>query len=363
MSITTSYVYTDNGVDSTGTNAASGGNFTFYGNTGGTLRGWFITFPTAIPNVTEVDFSTLGTSASDSIGNSTSFGGTMRFQAYTTTDGGVTTDTTTETLFIGSSGGVLITTIPVITLDNATLTGVAILGKSGSGGANFNFNGVLTEGVNTYDITTSPSLTATMYTHLADLTWTSVVGATNYTITQIEDGGVEEIIVSETTELSHTALDLNPGSSYEFTSYSDLDLLTPVGSVTESAPVVNTANVTAITTRLSNDFTTLSLSSYDELEAELRNFLTTGDEVVLSSGDAVYVNDSETLTQIQGKDILTPFESTAGSGQTATITTLGGDSSVLTYDESLNEITSDATAYSVGSYFIVGSYKVRIEEI
>ena len=68
-SITTPYIYTENGVDSSGTTAADGGNFTFYGNAGGAQRGWFITFPTPIPNVTEVDFSTLSGTANNTTTN------------------------------------------------------------------------------------------------------------------------------------------------------------------------------------------------------------------------------------------------------------------------------------------------------
>ena len=205
------------------------------------------------------------------------------------------------------------------------------------------------------------SIEATMFTHLADLTWTSIGGATSYTITQTEDAGSEETIVSETTDLSFTSLNLNPGSSYVFNLYTDLDLVTPATSITESALVVDTTNVTALAVRLSNDFSILSESSYDEVDSQLRNFLMTGDEVTLSSGNAIFVEDSDTITH-SDTDILTPFESTAGSGQTITVT-VGGESAILTYDESLNEVTYDGTAYGIGESFAVGTSKVTISEI
>ena len=205
------------------------------------------------------------------------------------------------------------------------------------------------------------SIEATMFTHLADLTWTSIGGATSYTITQTEDAGSEETIVSETTDLSFTSLNLNPGSSYVFNLYTDLDLVTPATSITESALAVDTTNVTALAVRLSNDFSILSESSYDEVDSQLRNFLMTGDEVTLSSGNAIFVEDSDTIVH-SDTDILTPFESTAGSGQTITVT-VGGESAVLTYNESLNEVTYDGTAYGIGESFAVGTSKVTISEI
>ncbi len=353
MSTVTEYVFTDNGVDSLGRDSSTG-NFRFYGNTTGTLRGWFITFPSPIENVTQVDFSALGNDPTDSVSTNLQTG-TFRMRAITQESGNVTV-----TQSITGSGSVLVSALPVITLSNETLTGVAVIGPS-SGGANFNM-GFIDEGVHTYEITTSVGIEAEMFTHLADLTWTAIGGATNYTVTQAEDGGSEETIVSETTDLSYTTLDLNPGSSYEFSLYSDLDLVTAATSVTESALVVSTANITSLTTRLLNDFTSLSSSSYDELEAELRNFLTTGDEVVLSSGNAIFVENSDAIT-FSGTDILTPFESTV-SGVTQSITlTVGGESVVLAYDESLNQITYDGTAYSVGDSFVVGTYRVAISEI
>ena len=352
-SITTPYVYTENGVDSAGDTAAEGGNFTFYGNAGGAQRGWFITFPTPIPNVTEVDFSTLSGTANNT---TSSFSGTMRLRATTVESGDVTITTSN----IPANGSINISTFPAITLSSETLTGVSILGRAQSNGANFSTPSI-TEGVDTYNITTTITLEATMFTHLADLTWSSIGGATSYTVTQTEDAGSEETIVSETTDLSFTSLNLNPGSSYVFNLYTDLDLVTPATSITESALVVDTANVTALAVRLSNDFSILSESSYDEVDSQLRNFLMTGDEVILSSGNAVFVEDSDTIVH-SDTDILTPFESTAGSGQTITVT-VGGESAVLTYNESLNEVTYDGTAYGIGESFAVGTSKVTISEI
>jgi len=43
--------------------------------------------------------------------------------------------------------------------------------------------------------------------------------------------------------------------------------------------------------------------------------------------------------------------------------TVGGESAIMTYDETLNEITYDGTAYGIGESFTVGTSKVTISEI
>ena len=152
-SITTPYIYTENGVDSAGDTAAEGGNFGFYGNAGGAQRGWFITFPTPISNVTEVDFSTLDGTANNTTSN---FSGTLRLRATTVESGDVTITTSN----IAASSSISISTFPTITLSNETLTGVSIIGRAQSNGANFSLPSIV-EGVDTYNITcllyTSPS--------------------------------------------------------------------------------------------------------------------------------------------------------------------------------------------------------------
>lgn len=205
-----------------------------------------------------------------------------------------------------------------------------------------------------------PSISATMYTHIADISWNTLSGATNYTVTQTENSGTEETIVSESTELSFTNNDINPGSSYEFKLYSNLDLVTPAVTVTESSPAISNSSVSDLAIRLENDFTQISSSSFNAIDGVLVDVLSTGDDVTLSTGDAIFVENSDTIQVVDGKDVLTPFDSGAGAGQGCTVTTQEGGSGVLTYDEVNNEITKDSTSYSVGDFFILGEYKVKI---
>ena len=206
-----------------------------------------------------------------------------------------------------------------------------------------------------------PSISATMYTHLADISWNPLSGATNYTVTQTENSGTEDTIVSETTGLSFTSKEINPGSSYEFKLYSDLDAVTAAVTTTESAPAISNSTVSALAVRVENDFTEISRTAFDEIDLTLVDVLSTGDEVTIHSGDAVFIEDSGTL-EATGKNVLTPFLQDGGTGQQITITSSTGDSDVLTYDETNNQITKDSTTYSVGDYFLLGGYKARITE-
>ena len=209
---------------------------------------------------------------------------------------------------------------------------------------------------------TSP-FAATMYTHLADITWPDVSGATTYTITQTENAVDPIILVSETSDLTITSYNLNPGSSYEYNLYTDLDLVTPQDTVTESTLAVDTSSVTDLMVRLGNDLTLIDESSVDEVELELRNVLNTGEIVSLNTGNAVFVQQSDTIQVVTGRDVLTPFESSLTSGSII-VTTEEGDSSTITYDESLNQVTFDgSTALDVGKYTIIGKYKVSVTEI
>lgn len=206
-------------------------------------------------------------------------------------------------------------------------------------------------------------LSATMYTHVADITWSAVSGATTYTVTQTEDAGDPVIIASDISDLTISSYNLNPGSSYEYNLYTDLDLVTPESTTTETALAVDTTSVTDLMVRLGNDLTVIDESSVDAIETELRNVLSTGDEVILTSGSSLFVQDADTIEVVKGKDVLTPFVTSVAS-QAITVTTAEGGSSAITYDESLNQVTFDGTTtLDVGQYAVVGKYKVKVTEV
>ena len=65
---------------------------------------------------------------------------------------------------------------------------------------------------------TSTSFTATPYTHLVDLTWDAIPGATEYTIRQVKDGSDEKDVVK--TLLLTGSVNLDNSSTYVFNLYS-----------------------------------------------------------------------------------------------------------------------------------------------
>ena len=252
------------------------------------------------------------------------------------------------------------------------------IGIDPTGGSTIQYNGYMTD-YRIYDdaldatavgtlFSTGPSigftLSATMYTHLADLTWGTVSGATNYTITQTEDAGPETTIVSETVD-SVVTYETLPGSAYIYNIYSDLDLVTPAATISETADLVTTVTVQELLTRISNDLTTLTETALVEIDGELRNALTTGDVVLTDEGNATFVSDADTLTLPPGyiEKVLVPFDTSSGASQTVTITLPDASSEVFTYDDGADEVISGAVNYAVGEYFKSGTYKVTVTEL
>ena len=206
------------------------------------------------------------------------------------------------------------------------------------------------------------TLEATVFTHLADVVWSNIPDATNYTLTQEESGSGSEVAVLEnSTDLSITIYTLVPNTSYDFRLYTDLDMTTPSLTLTEVTPVVDTTSVSSLATRLSNDFTTLVNFNEGEIQSFLSGIFNTGDIVTFVSGKYVFAGESEILNFILENDItgiLTPFENSAGSGQTFTL-----DSDSVNYDESSNEITINGSTIASGGTIVVNGYKVTMKDL
>lgn len=340
MSITTTYNYLDNGSQ---LHSSYTGN-TFYGWDG---YGWEITFPTAIPNVIEIDFNIAGV-----ISNTTSqFTGQLRIRVYDESDsliGSVNSST------VPKNGSISASSLSSITLTGETVSYIQILGPSNTG-PNLN---VLSAGSSTYNITTEVVATfvATTYTHLADLTWPEISGATEYTIGQIQDGGDEEDVII-TTELLAT-VSIENASNYVFNLYSDLDLTTAHSTVAVTPVAISTTNIGNLLARISNDLSVLEESAILEIEDLIQDSLSTGDSVVLPSGDSsIFVENSD--THVLGSDelrILTPFT----PGVAGNITVTLPDSSIATYTHS---VTNEVDGNSVGDFFVSGGYMAQLKEI
>ena len=206
-----------------------------------------------------------------------------------------------------------------------------------------------------------------MYTHLADLEWGGVVdGASTYTVTQTEDAGPETIILDAVTDsFIVITSDTLPGSSYVYSIYSDLDLVTPILTINETADLVTSITVQLLMTRISNDITVLTQTAISEISSLLREILTTGDVLSTNIGTVTFVENAAVfpLPDSSFERILTPFETGSGTGQTITITMPDASTEILTYDHGNDEVISSSTNYSIGKYFKSGEYKITVVEL
>ena len=209
-----------------------------------------------------------------------------------------------------------------------------------------------------------PSISATLYSHIGSLTWTTAQGASTHTVSQVKDGASEEIIISDTPGLSFTPTGITPGSSYVFNLYTDLDLVTPIATVSTSAPIVSASSVSGMAAHLGNDFRSLSEEVFDSIEPLLRSVFSTGDKVTLSNGENVFIRDSETIEISPGNSFLTPFETTASSGQKVTLINADGSgTNVVEYDENTDQVLVGSTYYPANGSFVVGSYRIVVKKV
>lgn len=106
---------------------------------------------------------------------------------------------------------------------------------------------------------------------------------------------------------------ITPDSSYVFSLYTDLNLISPIKSSIFFTPSVDTVSVTSLVSRLSNDLTSLSETALDEIQSSLRDVFTTGDLVTLPTGQYVFVEDAGTVENVPGYDMLTSFDASSAS--------------------------------------------------
>lgn len=206
------------------------------------------------------------------------------------------------------------------------------------------------------------SITATTYTHICDLSWDAVSGATSYMLTQTPDGESETTILDSSSDLSYNALDLNSNTSYTFNLYTDLDTETPVYSITETTPSISSISVLNLLTRITNDITSLSDTAVSEIEETLSSVLSTDDVLTTSLGDLLFISNSGSFVSSgESENILTPFQTSLGSGQSINIT-LDSINYTVNYDDVNNQITLNGSKYNVGDDLVIGNYRINIRD-
>lgn len=209
-----------------------------------------------------------------------------------------------------------------------------------------------------------PSLEVIAYTHIVDLTWPIIDGASSYTINYIKDSGVETLF-GNTSETSFTSFYLTQNSVYEFLVYSNLDVINHYYTKTVTIPIVNSTNVGLLLTRINNDLTILNDVAQDEIEPFLGVVLSNGESIITKLGKGYIVINNGTLNipDTIKTNILTSFDSGSGPGQSFSILLTDLTTTVVSYDETVNEITIEGSTYSTGDVFILDGKKVTVVEI
>lgn len=209
-----------------------------------------------------------------------------------------------------------------------------------------------------------PEIVITAYTHLMDIEWLEVTGASTYHLSSSRDSNPEEGLTM-TTGLSYVATNLVPGSSYEFRMYTDLDLISAVYTETSVTPTVDSTSVDNLMMRLGNDLTLLTVNAVEQVDSFLGTVLTTGDPVNTIVGITTFVKNAETVTlpHTPKEIVFTPFDQTSGSGQVVSIVLPDFSTAVISYDDNRNEVVYGDSNYAIGTSFISGGLKVTPKNI
>lgn len=210
------------------------------------------------------------------------------------------------------------------------------------------------------------ALSATMYTYVADLTWSIVPGASSYTLNM--NGNT---IVDGSSETAHTEYNLDDGTVYLFELYTDLDTVTPVLSNSFSTPTLDNTETGNLLTFISNDLTLISPPNISELETFIHGNLVNGDSVkgrleynstIIPEETMVYIQDSGTVLFSESRtSILTPFVSGDGVKQ-FDVTNSDTLTDTISYD-GIDTITIGGGTYQPGDRFILDGKAVKVAEL
>lgn len=216
------------------------------------------------------------------------------------------------------------------------------------------------------------TLDVTMYTHIAQLSWADVSGASSYEIRMVEDGGDEEVVGTNLTNTELIVYDLLTGSTYDFTLYSNLDPNVVASNMGISPPVLDATTSDNTLTFLGNDLTLVDESTVAGLQPFLGSFLLTEEQItsrveyrgILNKKSSIsFVKDSETISIVTNSTVLTPFVFGGSSGQSVNLELSDTTSTPVTYDESTGSITVNSVVYPPGSRFVLDGKSVKVAEI
>jgi len=218
----------------------------------------------------------------------------------------------------------------------------------------------------------SVTLDVTMYTHVAQLSWGDVSGASSYEIRMIEDGGSEEVVGTNLTSTELIVYNLMTGSTYDFMLYSDLDSEIVSSNTGVSPPILDATTSDNTLNFLGNDLTLVDESSVSGLQPFFGSFLLTEEQLVsrveyrgtlVKKSSVSFVKDSETISIVTNDTVLTPFVLGGSAGQSVNLELSDTTTTSVTYDETTGSITVNSVVYPPGSKFILDGKSVKVAEI
>lgn len=208
-----------------------------------------------------------------------------------------------------------------------------------------------------------------------DMSWQTTSGATSYGVTFAEGAlGVNDEVTSiaSTTDLSYSIRNLLPNTEYSIYLYYSTNTVNPsilIGS--NSYTTLDNVSGNYDSSSYDDGSGGFDLGEFDadtlELIGEVMNeIFSTGDDISFTlSGkeiDAKFVQRGGTVTIDQDASIAIPFITTAGAGQTATLTLSDTSTVSVTYDETTEDVTVGGTTYASGESFVLDGRKVTVKK-
>ncbi len=203
--------------------------------------------------------------------------------------------------------------------------------------------------------------------------WEAETGATKYKVSY-SDGTNEVTSDAAITDLQYTIQNLVPESTYTvYLSYST--------STAEPSLTLGLKNSTTLANIAANydssafgdvssgfDLSTLNASSLESMSGVLNDLFASGNQIDFNVGGQTksteFLKRGETATLTEDDvNISIPFDTSSGSGQTATLSLFDTTTVSLTYDESTDEVTIGGTAVSSGQSIILDGKKVQVFNI
>lgn len=337
MSLEQYFLYTENGLNGSGLDADSGSpTFLSWDGNGR----WTITFPVAMENVLEIDFSVM--SGIEVLNTTATFdGATIRIRAYDESDnllGSVESSPVARQQRLPVSS-----VLGVLTLNGDTVKRIEILGPSIQG-PNASFEGIVKDSTTYKIVIAVQSVVVAARSINIPVSIQEVPGATGYRITYEGPDGFEIVSqeTSNTTRLNYNVTDLNPDTSYMIRFYADTGTRYELVQQVPTTTLPNDSSSYNI-----DDFKTdgvflldeLSDSNVSNIKSFFNDLFSTGERVNVSRGKnkwrTTFVNVGDNLGLKDIEDgVLLPFETTGGDSQAVSVT-LSNDMVVvpISYDE------------------------------